>query len=130
MKKRGNLLTENLIFIILNLVFISIMLLFLFSKLSGTAILEEQYSKEIALVIDSAELDLTLIELNFQDIVKEAEKNGISKDQIISFQKNLVTVKLHEGKGYSYSFFNNIPIIRYDLNEEGVLTLLLGKSNE
>ena len=52
---KANILTQNIIFIVLNLVFLSILVVFLFSKMGSAAILEEKYAKQIALILDSAE---------------------------------------------------------------------------
>ena len=52
--KRGEILVENVIFIVLNLIFLTILILFLFSKMGSAAVLEEKYAKQIALIIDSS----------------------------------------------------------------------------
>src|SRR3989344_5603718 len=52
--ERGEILVENVLFIILNIIFISILILFLFKQSSGAGLLEQTYSKQIALMIDSA----------------------------------------------------------------------------
>ena len=51
--KRGNILTGNVIFIVLNLVFLGILVLFLFSKMGSAAVLEEKHAKQIALIIEA-----------------------------------------------------------------------------
>lgn len=118
--KRGTtLLVENIVFIILNLVFIAILIFFLISKSGGAAVLEEKYAKEIALVLDSAKPGM-LITLNVADAIK-AGKSGLGDnniDDIISINKNVVTVKLRENGGYSYSFFNNIILTNNYLNKD------------
>jgi len=112
--KRANVLTENIIFIILNLVFLSILMLFVFSKTGGAAILEEKYSKQIALIIDSAE-PVMAISLDMEDVVKTARDNGIGPNDAVSITDNIVTVKLRDKGSYSYSFFNDVnPTIKFD----------------
>ena len=112
--KRGNILTENIIFIILNLVFLSILILFVFSKTGGGAVLEEKYAKQIALIIDSAE-PVMAISLEMNDAVNSARDEGITENDAISINGNVVTVRLREGVGYSYSFFNDVsPTIKFD----------------
>ena len=111
--KKGNILTENLIFIILNIVFLSILILFLFSKMGSAAVLEERYSKEIALLIDSAKPGMT-ISLNMEDAVKIAKKEKWPLDKIVFIEGNTVKVQLRE-KGAenslgSYSFFNDVNV--------------------
>ncbi len=105
--KKGNILTENIIFIILNLVFLSILIIFLFSKMSTAAIIEEKYAKQIALILDSAEQRMT-IHLNMEDAIKIAKKENRDLNNIISIQDNVVKVQLREKGGYSYSFFNDL----------------------
>jgi hypothetical protein len=105
--KKGNILTENIIFIILNLVFLSILIIFLFSKMGGAAVLEEKYAKQIALILDSAEPGMTIY-LNMEDAIKIAKKENRDLDNVISIQNNVVSVQLREKGGYSYSFFNDV----------------------
>ena len=111
--KQGNILTENLIAIILNLAFLAILILFLFSKMGNAAVLEEKYAKEIALLLDSAKPGMT-ISLNMDDAVKIAEKEKWPLDKIVVVEGNVVTVQLREkGAGNplgSYSFFNDVKV--------------------
>ena len=108
-RKKGNVLTENIIFVILNLVFLSILILFVFSKSGGAAVLEEKYAKQIALIIDSAE-PVMAISLDMSDAVKTARDNGISAGEIVSINGNVVNVHLRDKEGYSYSFFNDVDV--------------------
>ena len=107
--KRGtSILTENVIFIILNLIFLTILILFVFSKSGGAAVLEEKYAKQIALIIDSAK-PIMKITLNMQDALDKKEKDW--KDEgIVSVKDNIVTVRLREKGGYSYHFFNDVDV--------------------
>ena len=105
--KRANILTENIVFIILNLVFISILIIFLFARTGDAAVIEEKYAKEIALALDSARPGMSIL-INMDDAVKIAEKNNLPLENIVTIQGNIVTVKLRENGEYSYSFFNNI----------------------
>ncbi len=107
--KKGNILTENIIFIILNLVFLSILIIFLFSKMGATAVLEEKYAKQIALILDSAEPGM-IIHLNMKDAIKIAKKENRDLNNVISIQNNVVKVQLGEEGSYSYSFFNDVDV--------------------
>ena len=107
-KKRGQILVENIIFIILNLVFLTILILFISSKSGGEAVLEEKYSKQIALIIDSAKPGM-IIHLNMENAIKKAKNNGF-KENIVSISGNTVTVKLREKGEYPYSFFNDVGV--------------------
>ena len=110
MQKRGTILVENIIFIILNLIFLTILVLFIARQGEGAVILEESYAKEIALLIDSAKPGMK-ITLNMQDAVELAKKEKYG-DKIISIDDNLVTVKIHDKGGSSYSFFNDVELSR------------------
>ena len=127
MKKRGTILAENIIFIMLNLVFLTILFLFLFSKTGDAAALEEKYAKQIALIIDSAKPGME-ISLNMKDAVKKTEKENWEGRKIVSIQDNIVTVKLREKGGYSYSFFNNVDfdLLYCYLDDEGNCVLNVG----
>ena len=110
--KRGNILTENIIFIVLNLAFIAILLLFLFSRTESESVLEEKYAKQIALLIDAAEPGMR-IHLEMEDAIEKAAKNEVNPSEIVTINGNVVTIKLSE-KGNnpksSYSFFNDVGV--------------------
>jgi len=114
LNKRGeNVLTGNIVFIILNLVFLSILILFIFSKAGSAAILEEKYAKQIALIIDAAEPEIKLIRLNLEDAISKKDEDFTGDIVVVDNEKNLVTVQLREKGGYSYSFFSNLKIGSY-----------------
>jgi len=107
--KRATILVGNIVFIMLNVVFLSILILFLVSKTGSAAVLEEKYSKQIALIIDSAKPGM-IIHLNMEDAIGKAKKENWDFNNIVMIHDNIVTVKLREKGGYSYSFFNNIDV--------------------
>ena len=111
-KKRGTLLLKNVIFIILNLIFLSVIILFLFKQGGGAITLEQSYAKNIALLIDSAKPVMEL-RLNMKQGMELAEKNNVPLDEIVQINDNIVRVKLSERSGYEYSFFNNIDVTVY-----------------
>ena len=107
MKTRGNILVENVLFIALTLIFLTILTLFLFSRMGAGAVLEEKYAKQIALIVDSAKPGM-IIALTMEDVFEKTGKENFGK--VVLIQDNLVTMKIGDGAGYSYSFFNNIEI--------------------
>jgi hypothetical protein len=109
MKKRGQILVENVVFIILNLVFLTILILFIYSKSGSEALLEEKYAKQIALIIDSAKPQME-IHLNMEDAIEKANANHWDVNKIVSISGNIVTVKLREKGDNSYSFFNDVEL--------------------
>lgn len=133
LSKRGasTVLTEQILFVILILVFISILLGYIYSRMGSASVLEEKYAKEIALILDASKPGMT-ITLNMADAIKAAEtnlgKNNI--DNIVNIQGNIVTVKLQNGNGYSYSFFNNVTIVKYYSDTaNGNYIFLIGEYN-
>ena len=113
-EKRGSILVENLIFIILNILFISILLLFLFRQGNGAVVLEQSYAKNIALLIDSANPVMEM-KINLKKGFDLAEKNGLTREDIVKIdnERNIVTVRLSDKGGYEYSFFNNVDATAY-----------------
>jgi len=106
--KAGNILTENVIFLVLNIAYITILLLFLFTRTGEAPVLEEKYAKQIALMIDASEPIMT-VSVNMEDAIKLAQKNDFPLDEIVTINDNVVTVKLYgESYGSSYSFFNDV----------------------
>ena len=110
--KRGTILIENVIFIILNLMFIAILVLFLFRQGNGAVVLEQSYAKNIALLIDSSKPVMEM-KLNMENAMNLAEKNGVNREEIVRINGNVVKVKLSSKGGYEYSFFNNLDVTTY-----------------
>ena len=118
-KKRNNhgkVLMENVVFIILNVMFLMILVLFISKSGQGASLLEETYSKQISLLIDSAKPGMTIV-LDMEKAREIAEKNGLEFEEIIFSRDNLITVKLDENSGHSYSYFNKININLYPDSE-------------
>lgn len=109
MKKRGEILVENVIFIVLNIIFVSILIFFLFKQGSGAILLEQTYSKQIALMIDSAKPAME-IKLNMEKAKEVAEENKLDFSEAVSIAGNVVNVKLSQKGGYEYSFFNDVEV--------------------
>lgn len=100
---------ENVIFIILNILFLAILILFLLRQGQGAVLLEQSYAKQIALLIDSAKPGMVII-LDMSKAKELAEKNGLEFEEIVIKANNVITVKLSEEGGYSYSFFNDVDV--------------------
>jgi hypothetical protein len=112
MEKKGQILIENVIFIVLNILFLIILILFLYRQGNGAILLEQSYAKNIALLIDSAKPVMEL-KLNMEDAITLAQKNGVNREDIVKINGNVVTVKLSTSGGYQYSFFNNVDATGY-----------------
>jgi len=81
-------------------------------KINGAVILEQSYSKNIALLID-ASTPVMDMKLNMDKAFDLAEKNKIPRDEIVQIENNIVTVRLSQKGGYSYSFFNDVDVSAY-----------------
>ena len=124
--KKGELLMGNIIFIVLNLMFLTILFLFITQQGSGLVLLEQSYAKQIALIVDSAKpgMDVFLdFEKGFEKIEESFGRDyDLDRDKIIQVNNNIVTVKLDNDdrrKGYSYSFFNKIDFDISEVRVEG-----------
>ena len=110
--KKGEILIENIVFIILNMVFLTILVLFLLRQGSGAIYLEGFYAKEISLMIDSAHPG-TIIRLNMEKPGKTAEEKDWAFDDIVKITGKVVEVKLSEKSGFKYSFFKEVEVRPY-----------------
>lgn len=123
-KKRGAILIETIVFIILNLIYLTILIVFLLKYSSGLNLVEESYSKQIALLLDSAKPEMNIY-LNMEDALELAEEKWGAQhlNETVIINGNQVTVKLSEKSGQSYYFFNEIKIesYRYDKDLGGYL---------
>ncbi|MEK6872990.1 MAG: hypothetical protein AABW90_03180 [Nanoarchaeota archaeon] len=110
-KKATNTLLENLVFILLVIVFISIMY-FAITRAGSQSILYEQiYAKQIALMIDKAKPGMEF-ELDTFEMQRIARKNNFLGNLVnIDNDKNKVNVKLIDGNGYNYYFFNDVNVV-------------------
>lgn len=120
--KRGNMLVGNVVFIILNLVFLTILILFILNKGGGIESLEQSYAKQIALVIDGAQPGMR-INIDLRDGRDANEEWFIDNyATAIKIRDNIVSVSFDDNTEYTYSFFNNVSV-SYDIYPEGNLYL-------
>lgn len=112
MSKKGELLVENVIFIILNLAFLSIVVLFVVQQSSSVSELEEVYSKKAALMIDSAKPAMKL-KFDMGEGLEEAEDSAINFEDALRVEDNNVIVSLSNKTSHSYHFFNKVNVSSY-----------------
>lgn len=124
MNKKADILHEQIIFIILNVVFFSVLILFIYLQSSPVHLAEEETAKQIALLIDSSKPG-SEIEVNLADFFEKAEGNGISKEKSVEINnnENLVIVRGDKDSFYEYSYFNDVNI-EYNF-KEGYLVLVI-----
>lgn len=110
--KRGQILVDNVIFIILNILVLTILILFIYRQGNGAVFLEQSYAKNIALLIDAARPGMEM-KLDMSNAIDLAEKSGLNRSEIVQINGNIVQVKLSKNGGYEYSFFNNVDVSAY-----------------
>ena len=110
--KKGEILIGTVVFIILNLAFLLILVLFLLNQGNGAIVLEESYAKQIALLINSAKPAM-IMQLDMEKAMNLAERNGVPFSEVVQINGNVVRVRLSEKGGYSYSFFNDVEANSY-----------------
>ena len=122
-KKGVDLLSENIVYIILVVLFLSSM--FAGVNLVGrqVTLYEQVYAKQIALMVEKAEPGMEIEYRNFR-MFKFAADNNAPKE-IVSFdnQLNQVTVRLSNGKGYDYRFFNDVDVAWSILPDQQIVNL-------
>lgn len=126
-KKADSILIENVIFFVIVAVFFAAMFIFVARAGSQATIVEQIYAKQIALAIDKAKPG-TIIEMDISKLYEVAEKNKISEKEMLKIDSdnNKVQVRLVQGKGYEFMFFNSVNI-EWNLkkNEKGEEKLYL-----
>lgn len=110
--KKGDLLFPIIIFIVLNIMFFTTMMLFAQRSLSGAMIYEEAYAKQISLYLNRAEPGMQF-SIDATDLVNNALENGVSPQDIsetinIDSERGIVTVKAKPEGGFENPFFSNI----------------------
>lgn len=128
MEKKAQILVSNLVFIILNLIFLTILVLYITKQGNGAINLEQSSAKQIALILDSAKPGM-IIKLNMEKAEKLSEKNGFDFDKVVVINKNLVKVKLSEKGGAEYSFFNDVQVNSYP-DKDGIYIFVINEKDE
>ena len=127
-KKGGfSLVYSNIIFIVLNIIFFSILFLFVQQVSEGKLVYEQAYAKEIVLLIDGAQ-PATKISLDFEKGIEIAESNGMDFDRIVGINNNQVVISLSEKAGYNFRYFSDYDINHYF--EENNLIIIVNEKED
>lgn len=109
-KKGDSPIYSNIFFLILNLAFFGILLLFIYTSSTGALVYEQSYAKEIGLLLDNAQPGMKLT-INMADALAIAQKNKFNGEFVkIDTNTNEVIVKLSSSGGYTYKFFTNYDV--------------------
>ncbi len=110
MNKKADTLMENIVFILLVVVFSSVMFFAITKAGNQAAIYEQIYSKELSLIINKAKPGME-IELDIFDMYRIARKNNFDGNIInIINEENKINIKLSNGGGYNYFFLNDVDV--------------------
>ena len=126
-KKGVNLLTENLVYILLMVVFVIIIFFAVVRMGNETGIYEKIYAKQIAFSIDKARPGMKL-EIYLGSAYSVAKKNGFEGQIVhIDHNTNKVTVNLIKGEGYRYYYFSERNVI-WDIKNKRLILEIKKKS--
>ena len=103
---------DNVIFLILLIVFLGLIFVFVSGQNENVGIAEQQYASEIARVINLAEPGDEII-LDVHNATRLALEEGIEFNKIFSFdnENNKVFVKLSSSGRTSFEFFNDVDVV-------------------
>lgn len=116
---------EEIIFIILNLVFFIVLLIFITYNVNSKGVYQQAYAKQITLMIDEAKPGTTIF-LDITDALKIAGKN-FDKTNFAGVDNDGKKVSVSLGAGsYSYNFFsdNNVEF-KFQQDEKAAENLII-----
>lgn len=110
-----NLMTEKVVYILFILIFSGMVIGFFIRFQNDVLIYEQTYAKELALLINKAEPGIEM-DIDIFDFYHKSNKNNFNGNVVeIDNEKSEVIVRLASGRGYKYSFFNDVEVI-WDLD--------------
>jgi len=132
-KKRGGLAFPIIIFLVLNIAFFTIMMLFVQRVSSNALIYEEAYAKKIGLLLNRAESGMEF-RINVTDLALVAKKNGLTDQEVkkllinIDTEKGTVTIKAKKEGSFVFPYFSEIELEQGE-NPTTWLNLVFDKNN-
>ena len=113
-RKRGgtNLLLPEIMFILLNLIFFSIIIAFVYISSTGALLYNQAHAKQIALVLDNANPN-TMVVIDFENALKIAKKNKVDFSSVVEVNTigNYVVVRLGGKGGYKQVYFSDFSVV-------------------
>ena len=122
-KKAVDLLSENIVYILLVVLFLGGMFFAVNQVGRQVTLYEQVYAKQIALIIDKAEPGMDIEYRNFRMFSLAAKNNAPKNILEIDSKRNVVTVRLSPGNGYNYEFFNDVDVVWNIIHNDNVITL-------
>ena len=105
-KRKAMLTYPEIIFLVLNLAFFSVLIVFVGGSVNGRPVYEQAYAKEIAFIIDEAKPDMEIF-LNMGESLEEFEKDKPLDAVSLDKDKNKVIVNFGSSGGKSFQYFTN-----------------------
>lgn len=111
-KKRADLTTPIVIFLVLNIAFFSMMMIFVQRVSSNVLVYEEAYAKDIGLILNRAESGMTIY-LDITNLVEIAIKNDLELKDLeslitIDVEKGVIVVKAKKEGGFEFPYFSKV----------------------
>lgn len=110
--KIGDIVMDNIVYLIFLIIFFVAMLAFVSSKMNGASYYEDYYAKEIVKIIESSEPGQSFA-IDVSKASKVAQSNKVNAlEEMFSFDnmENEVCVKLSRGGASCYSYFNAVNV--------------------
>ena len=128
--KGVDLLNENIVFLILILIFVGALFIHVSRAGSQAALYEQVYAKKIALLIDKAKPGMD-IELELFDAFRLARKNKF-QGTIVTIDNALqkVNVRLYDAQGYDFYYVNDVAVAWNVDTEQRLLILKIREAGE
>jgi hypothetical protein len=115
-KKGSDQLMNQIVFIIIIIVFSVVMITFVTRFGTRAAIKEEIFSKQIALAIDKARAGTSFV-MDISELYSTARKNKVTRDFVsIDNTNKRIIVHVSSGSGYSYYYFSD-NLITWNIDE-------------
>ncbi len=108
----GDVLIDNLIYLILLVIFIAGVIAFIYSNMNGANVWGDYYVKQVVGIVDLAKPGDVII-IDVQKATEIAKKNKVFDfEEIFRFDnmKSEVCVKLSQGRINCFNFFNNVNV--------------------
>lgn len=117
---------EQVIFIVLNILFFVLLAAFVIRSGNGAAIYEQAYAKQIAIFLEKASPGM-VISLNMSNALDIAKNKGKEFDKVVIISEGKVKVSLTGSGGYAYKYFSSYPVkIISNLDEKGIIKIEVG----
>ena len=129
MNKKGvDLLAENIVYIVVAVLFLSSMFFSVTLVGRQVTLYEQVYAKQIVLMIDKAEPGMDIEYRDFRMFKLAADNNAPREIVSVDNDRNVVIVRLSNGLGYNYEFFNDVRVVPNIVHKDNVISLKVVES--